>query len=498
MHERYRIAAITRIWSDVNKLKLWQLSEPAVLQALVVLGQLSPADYETIERVLKANPPNIKWWKAKDAEIHHDLNAFLEERLRHMPKHLQLWFHRRMTSYDTEESTFVRMLLQSVAVLDGRINKLMEVLKSKAHLFRFTPMMGDTHGQWADVMTHGKRNADWYCDLRSDVSMLDAAKGNLRFSKMSGFVGNNAGMDPQVELIALERLGFKPYHGATQIMPRELYVPLASSMVQMAKTLEKIALTIRLGARSGTVIYQEPFGRKQKGSSAGPQKRNPIRNEKVSGLANMIEGYMGMIVRNCQTWEERDIAQSCVERNAWPDIFHALIHAFDEMIRILSGLVVYPDNMLIEIVKTNGCYAASVAKEDLKEEGVRFGLEAEDCYRMVQLAAFNLGYKVDRGTIPTSYEQADTLLLVRQNRPLEPALRGNIRDVIREGRLQVCEQLDISRETIDRWNRILVEMFESAEFNGKWNKTFSLSYLLRNEPAMFDGIFGEGWFEQAA
>ena len=499
MHERYTIPEITEIWSDANKLMLWQETELAVLAARTQVGEISREDYETIRVALLAHPPDIKWWKKREAELHHDLAAFLDERTRFILKKLRLLFHKSMTSYDTEEPAFARMLILSVGVLDKRIDQLMTCLEKMAFRYRFTPMMGTTHGQWADLQSFGKRLACWYGDIKIGHDSLYRVTPDLRFSKLSGFVGNYTGLSPRLEDEALKLLCLKPYYGATQIMPRELYISLSSAMLQLSKTLAKIAMTLRLGARSGTVLYQEPFGKLQKGSSAGPQKRNPIRLEKIQGLDNMIEGYAGMIQRNANTWEERDISQSCVERVAWPDMFHALIHAFDELTKVLSGLVVYPQNMLAEIVKTNGCYAASVAKEALKEIGADFGLSAEDCYRIVQLAAFNLGYDPGNGNTPTTLAEADFALQSFQKQHHKIEAPKTIKDVIRQGKLQYCEQLNNSQTTINHWNKILLSIFNSSlESCQKWDKCFEIRYLLRNEATVFKGVFGAKFHNQPA
>ena len=475
----------------MQKLLDWQEVEVAAMKARVTLGEMPQEDFDIIVAALKTHPPNVCWWKCRDGKIRHDLNAFLEERIRWIPKELQHWFHKGMTSYDTEEAALAKALKASLnLVLDAHYD-LMGVLKKSTLKYRYTPMMADTHGQWADVQTFGKRQACWYKDLQTDYIVLSLLKPLLDYSKLSGFVGNYTNMDPAIEKVTLQNLGLEPYLGATQIVPKEVSAPTAFAIAQLSKTLQKIFLAIRLGARSGTCIYQEPFGKMQKGSSAAPQKRNTILSERGGGLDNMIEGYLGMLLRNIVTWEERSIEHSCVERVAWPDMFHAIICSLETLTKVIRGLKVYPDKMMEEIVRTNGTYAASEAKDRLKELALSFGLSVESCYRIVQLAAFNLGYSSNQAVVPDSIDEADQLLQEAQNRPLDPMPRRSIRDVIRNGELVYCDQLAATSPTIRRWNQTLRRIFKSPEANRLWDEVFTLTYLLRNEPTIFYQVMME-------
>ena len=282
MIDRYSNKKITEIWSDSNKLKFWQASELAVLRARVNRGELEEKDYNLILCSLESNPIDIEWWLAKDKEIHHDLNAFLEERLRYIPKDLRVWFHKGMTSYDTEEPAFGAMLKESICVVENDFKEVHVIVKEMATKYRYTVMVARTHGQEAELETVGKRCLCWYQDLSVSFDNLQKAVLSLGYSKMSGAIGNYGSLDPEMEREALRILGFEPYLGATQIMPREMYAPIAQALSQIVSTFNKIALTIRLGSRSGSdKIYQEPFVKKQKGSSRMPHKKNPWRAEGV-------------------------------------------------------------------------------------------------------------------------------------------------------------------------------------------------------------------------
>ena len=403
MIDRYKYIEIDKIWLDENKLLLWQKTELAVLKARAHLGDgISREEYERINQSLKENPANIKWWKAKDEEIHHDLNAFIQERIRFIPKELQKHFHQGMTSYDTEEPAFAKMVKDSIEIVERYYFELEKVLEEMAMKYRYTIMNGRTHGQEAEMQSFGKRCLTWLQDLRISFENLKKSKENLRFSKLSGAIGNYGGITPAIEVEALEFLDFKPQYGVTQIMPRELYAPIAQGLSQLVATINKIALTIRLGARSGRPINQEPFTKKQTGSSAMPHKKNTISTEQMEGMCRMAKAYAMAIMENIQTWEERAIEQSCVERVFWPDLFHVTTRVLKVMKRVLEGLVVYPNNMLQEIHESRGCYASSHAKEILK----RLGFDFNEAYRIVQLAAFNAFESSREEELPKSFDEA--------------------------------------------------------------------------------------------
>lgn len=416
MIDRYFNEEIGKIWSDKTKLDQWLRVELAIIKAMAELGLIDKGEAEEIEKILKSIEIDIEWWLAEDENIHHDLNAFVNERIRHLPPKLQKLFHKYVTSFDIEEPAFHYLLSCSVSLVRNIVIQFLDLFKTMAVRYRYVPMMGMTHGQAAEMQTFGKRCLAWYQDVQLDLENLDRATQNWDYSKISGAVGNYGSINPEIEKKALEILGLQPYYGATQIMPREIYAPIAQAVCQIVMTLDKIALAIRLGARTPDPIYQEPFGKKQTGSSAMPHKKNTIRTEQIEGMARMAQGYSSMILQNIATWEERAIEQSCVERVAWPDLFHVAVQSLNVMMKVLKGLVIYPDNMLLQIVKTRGCYASADAKEFILEKGAKFGLAKQDAYRIVQLAAFNIHEPTEerkkyREQLPASIDEADSSLL---------------------------------------------------------------------------------------
>lgn len=493
MIKRYEDVNIADIWSDEHKLSLWERTELKVLEALVMLQKLALDIFKVIKTALSAHPIDLEWWRQRDKEIGHDLMAFLEERLRFIPKSLQQYFHRKLTSYDTQEPAFATMLQESVAVVSSSFPDLLSVLENMALRYQYTIMRARSHGQGEELQTFGKRCLTWLRELQKARGFLDSVADDLDYSKLSGAAGNYGTLDPELEKKALELLGLLPYYGATQIMPRSLYVPLAAALVNISLILEKIANDIRLGARSPRPIYQEHFAPWQKGSSAMPDKRNPINCEQVEGLARMALGYGLMLFRNVVTDEERAIEQSCVERVAWPDLFHVVLRGIKVMFKVLSGLEVYPDNMLWEIHESRGCYASSDAKEFLKEILGSLGFDAEDCYRMVQVAAFNLAeVKKERQEMrerpASSLQEAEQLLETISG--LADGQSVTLREIIMQGKLRHTPKLAITEEQIATWNHSLLQVFQNTTVQAEWNALFRPSVLLKNEEVLYREILG--------
>ena len=144
MDSRYVNDLICKIWLNENKLNLWQDTELAVIEAKRNLGLLAPKICEDIVSALTANPISIDWWLAREKEIHHDLNAFLDERLRFLPIQLQPYFHEGLTSYDTEEPAFATMISDSIKILGEMFGSLCDAIIYLAKRYRYTIMNGRT------------------------------------------------------------------------------------------------------------------------------------------------------------------------------------------------------------------------------------------------------------------------------------------------------------------------------------------------------------------
>ncbi len=497
MIERYEDVDIAFIWSDRAKVDHWQKVELAVIETGEELGKIPTGTKQKIREPLEKNPCDLNWWKEREKDTQHDLNAWLEERLRFIPPELQEFWHAGLTSFDTEDPGLALTLKDSVISIQAVSQRLQEKLRNKAVEYRYLPMFGETHGQDAELQSLGKLFLTWYQELTIALKgLLESGDLACKYGKLSGAIGNYSGITPAVEEKALAKLGLEPFYGATQIIPRILYAPLASALADLATVVDKISSDIRLGARSPNPYWQEPFGKKAKGSSAMPHKRNPIRSEKVEGMARMARAYAGALRENIKTCRERSIEQSSVERVFWQDLFQVTNHAIKTMTSVIKGLVIYPDNILKRIADSQEVYASNEAKEFLARHGQPFGIDREDAYRIVQLAAFNAfephGSRKEcrRLTFHTPQSISGTIATVRQSNHA----RDGISTTIMCSLLRHSVELEASVETIESWKQSLQRLFltgpEASRMREEWSKIFEVNRVFERENILFEKVFG--------
>src|SRR5207237_1109192 len=117
----------------------------------------------------------------------------------------------------------------------------------------------------------------------------------------------------------------------------------AFEMHRNAQRLERAFAGTAVGALSGAV--EEPVGGGQKGSSAMPHKRNPIKSEQVCGLARVLRGNAQAALEDVALWHERDISHSSVERVILPDCTILLDYSQHVMLALVQGMTIDGERM---------------------------------------------------------------------------------------------------------------------------------------------------------
>ncbi|OHA18759.1 MAG: hypothetical protein A2664_04605 [Candidatus Taylorbacteria bacterium RIFCSPHIGHO2_01_FULL_46_22b] len=499
MIPRYTKPKLTLVFSTFYKYNRWQQVELAVLEARADVGEISRDDCETICRILRDTPIDELWIDGEEKNSRHDYNAFLAERRRHLPKHLQRLFHGDMTSYDGEEPATSLIMKEALGIVISQAEDLEAAVVRQIRKHRFTPRLERTHNRGAEIQSVGRFFITLLTPLAQARKEVVFARNAFDQTKLTGAVGSGSGPRPAVRAKALMKLGLTEFDGATQIMPRTIHSKAASALADLASWLEKMALDLWLGSRDPFPVYEEPFGKGQKGSSAMPWKKNPITLEKVRGLARWARACAEAIRANIVSPEGRDISQSSVERIAWPDLCHTLYHMLGEMIRVVNGLNVYADNLAREIANMRGLYAGSVAKE-LLAEWLKDRFDAEEVYRMVQLAGMNItepkgvAAKYRACNAPKSPDEADkwteTMCLTVWNPPPEDK-PDTLELIIPTGGLRPSPILDIAPETISEWNKALRTLVTDNEKMQRWSEIFKPSHWFRHEEDQYQRVLGE-------
>jgi len=235
----------------------------------------------------------------------------------------------------------------------------------------------------AEPTSFGHKVALWAFELDRGRERLRRAREAVSVGKISGAVGTYAHVDPRVEEEVCARLGLRPAEASNQIVARDRHAELMASLAIVATTLDAIATEIRHLARTEVREVQEPFAEGQKGSSAMPHKRNPVRCERITGLARVIRANLQAALENAVLWHERDISHSSAERVILPDSTIALDFMLAELTEVLDGLRVFPEAMRRNL-DVGGGLASS---QDVLLALVDAGMPRDEAYAIVQAAA---------------------------------------------------------------------------------------------------------------
>jgi adenylosuccinate lyase len=235
----------------------------------------------------------------------------------------------------------------------------------------------------AEPTTFGLKLLGSYAEMRRGHARLAGAVDDVAMGKISGAVGTFSALPPEVEAGVCEALGLRPEPLATQVVPRDRHAAFLGAIALVGAGLERLALEIRHLQRTEVAEVEEPFGKSQKGSSAMPHKRNPIRSERLVGLARLLRGHLVPAFENVSLWHERDISHSSVERIILPDSCLALDYMLHLASSLLQDLVVYEDRMRANLENSRGLLFSQALLLALVETGML----RDQAYRLVQQAS---------------------------------------------------------------------------------------------------------------
>lgn len=481
MIKRYSDDGINRISDPFERLKRFDLVELAAVCAEEKIGGILNGLSVELEQSLKENPPNEVRRRELEKTNDHDFMAYVMQRWEVLAPDLKAIFHKAKTTFDIQDPADQLALLGYTDRVLVKVRKLMDVVGEQAIKYWYTPLLLRTHGQGAHVGTFGKRLASYFADLELALNFIEYARKMLEFGKMSGIVGDYQNASSQIEELTLGIIGLKPYYGATQILPRSIHVILASSLAVLCGVLAKMAEDFQLMARSSSPLIQEPFKGGQVGSSASPAKKNTIKSENTAGMFRLALGDTMALFQNLITKEERDIAQSSVERVALIDMFHIAINALNNIIYVVNGMVVYRDHMMDEIIAMRGTEWAEAAKEFLVRHGFDYGITRDIAYAIVKQASHQAFYPMNaitkgiRTQIPQDEEGAITDYWRYTKQPRSEM--GSIKNIIAEARLIQLSTIEVDRAIILQWNELLKEMFKNSEIRNAWQEVFNIQRI---------------------
>ena len=379
MIPRYVLPEMAAVWSDDARFGHWLEIEILVAEALAGLGVVPDADAREIRATASFDADRV-------AEVEHvtrhDVAAFVQVVAASVGP-AGRWVHYGLTSSDVLDTGLALQLRDASDLLLERLERLLAVAKRIALANRDVVMAGRTHGVVAEPTSFGHKVALWAFELDRDRDRLRRARETVSVGAISGAVGTYAQVDPRVEEEVCAKLGLRAAEASSQIVARDRHAELMSALAITASSLDAIATELRHLARTEVREVQEPFTAGQKGSSAMPHKRNPVRCERVTGLARVIRGNLQAALENTVLWHERDISHSSAERVILPDSTMALHFMLAEMTEVLDGLVIYPERMR-ENLQVGGGLAFS---QNVLLALVDAGLPRDEAYAIVQDAA---------------------------------------------------------------------------------------------------------------
>jgi len=381
MIDRYSRKELRNIWTDENKYRLWLDIELAAAEAMEKLNIIPKGVVKKVKSKAKINVARIL--KIEES-VKHDVIAFLTSITEKAGKEAR-FLHKGMTSSDVLDTCFNLQLKQSGEILLNDIKNLLISIKKQAVKHKRTLCIGRSHGIHAEPITFGLKMLTFYQEFLRNKKRLENSIEEISTCAISGAVGTFANVDPRVESYVAKKLRLKIEPVSTQIIPRDRHAQFFSTLGIIASSIERLATEIRHLQRTEVLEVEEFFGKKQKGSSAMPHKKNPILSENLTGLARMVRSSVIPALENVALWHERDISHSAVERNIGPDATTTLDFALVRLNEVIKNLNIYPKNMMKNLNLTNGLFFSQRVLIEL----TLAGFTREQAYTLVQKHAMH-------------------------------------------------------------------------------------------------------------
>ena len=422
MIDRYSRPDMKAIWSEENKYRKWLDVELAVCRAWSELGQIPKPALKTIEEKAAFDTARIE---EVERTVKHDVIAFLTCLAEHVGEDSR-YIHLGLTSYDVVDTALSLLIKESLALVRREAAALRDIIREQAVRHKRTVMVGRTHGVHAEPITFGVKLLVWYEEMKRHLRRLEEASATISVGRISGSVGTYIHLDTRVEEIALAKLGLQPAPVSTQVLQRDRHAEVLAALALLASSLDKFAVELRHHQRTEVLEVEEPFTPGQKGSSSMPHKKNPVRAERISGLARVIRSNLLAGLENIGLWHERDISHSSAERVIFPDSFILADYLLAEASDIIGHWVVHPERMAENLQATGGL----IFSQALLLALTRKNLSREQAYDLVQKLSLRVWQE-------------------RKNLKDEAQADPDIRGVLSPAEIEACFSLDPYLEKID-------------------------------------------------
>jgi adenylosuccinate lyase len=378
--ERYTRRELGELWSDHARFEAMRRVEVAACEEMPA-EMLDGPTREELDAI-RAATFTVEAVNERERVTDHDTAAFVDV-LAASAGPAGRWIHYGLTASDVVDTGLALQTKAAAELILPDSRALVSELASKAREHVHTLIAGRTHGIHAEPTTFGIKLAGFAFEAQRNLERLDRAFTQAAVGGLSGAVGTYSATSPEFEARVLARLKLYPESVSTQVIPRDRHAELVQAIALAGAGLERLATEIRHLARTELSEAREPFAAGQKGSSAMPHKRNPIKTEQITGLARLLRGYASAAVEDVALWHERDISHSSVERIVLPDATILLDHMQRRMLGVIRGLVVDAARMRENLDLTYG----ALFSQRLLLALVARGASRDDAYRIVQRLA---------------------------------------------------------------------------------------------------------------
>lgn len=411
---RYGRKEIKEVFGEKSKLQYLLDVEAALARAHAEVGNIPKKAADEISKKASVKFVKVERVKEIEDETRHDIMAITKALSEVCSGDAGKYVHLGATSYDIVDTANALQFSEATEFIKRELKELRKSLVSLAKKHKKTIMHGRTHGQFSIPITFGLKMAVYAMEVDRHLERMHECKSRVLVGKMSGAVGTGAAMGKHVlkiqELVMQDlKLGIE--EGATQIVGRDRYIELLSTLSNIAASMEKFATEIRNLQRSEIEEAAEAFeSKKQVGSSTMPHKRNPIVSEQICGLARVVRSLIIPAYENAIQWHERDLCNSSSERFILP---HSLILTdwiVYQMNNVFKNLQVNPDRMLENLEKSKGLPMAEAVMTKLVERGMGRG----DAHELVRKYSLKASDK-DKDLLTTLLEDKNVSELLRKN-----------------------------------------------------------------------------------
>jgi adenylosuccinate lyase len=373
---RYSLPEIADLFTDEARFGAWLEVEVLAVEGWARIGVIPEADARAIRERAAFDVDAVH---ERERVTDHDVAAFVDVVQERVGSPAGAWVHYGLTSSDVVDTALSLQIVRALDEVQEAAARLESAIVARAHEFRDTPMVGRTHGIHAEPTTFGMKLALWAMQVHRDRERLVRARDAIAVGKLSGAVGTYSNVDPSVERYVCEQLGLRPVP-ATQVIARDRHAEVLYACASVGASVESFALEMRHLQRTEVREAEEPFRAGQKGSSAMPHKRNPIKAEQLTGLARVLRGNLQAAMEDVALWHERDISHSSVERIIIPDSLMLAYYVLVRMRGIVEGMRVNPERMLENLDASYGL----VFSQPVLLALVEAGMTRDDAYRVVQ------------------------------------------------------------------------------------------------------------------